>query len=216
MGVVVALLVGGGLGWLAGHLAVLIPSNRWNSLPVALAALSTERRLEHYLGALLGALGFGLAYLVDASISDIAVKGILMLLLISMLIIDLRHHLVYPLMALAGFLAGLVLNPLVGELSWWNGLLAAFLAALAFLGLFVVGRLLFRVEALGFGDVLLAGMIGSMVGLELVASTLFLGILISGLASAALLVMRLKGRQDFVPFGSGMCLAAILVLVIRN
>ncbi len=131
---------------------------------MSLGQLVNERRVEHLLGVALGTVSLTLAFLLRGSALDAIVTSLFLLILIPILIIDLRHRLVYPVMPLAGFLAGLVLNPLAGEAGVWSSLLRGLLGTVVFLLLYLVGLLVFRVEALGFGDVLLAGMIGSMAG----------------------------------------------------
>ncbi len=209
------ILLGCILGWLAGHVAVLVPSGRPASKYRRLTRLQDLMGMEHLLGALLGAVALGLNYRLNASVADFLVTSIFALLLIAILLIDLRHHLVYPLMPLAGVLLGVVLNPLGGDIGVTSSLLAALLATLAFLGLFLLGKFLFGVEALGSGDVFLAAMIGAMVGMEFVWTALFLGSIFGAVASLVLLVARSHGRRDYIPFGTGMCLAAILVLAVR-
>ncbi len=215
MGVFLALLLGCALGWLSGHVAVLVPSGRFAPRYWRLSGVKNGMNLEHLLGALLGAAAVGLAYRLSASVADFLVTCVFVLLLIAILLIDLRHHLVYPLMPLAGVLLGLALNPVGGSAGFSSSLVAALLAALAFLGLFLLGKLLFGVEALGSGDVFLAAMIGAMVGAEFVWAALFLGSIFGAVASLVLLLARSHGRRDYIPFGTGMCLAAILVLVAR-
>lgn len=207
--------VGAALGWAGGHLALLVPAGRLSPLSGALAGLRRERRLEHQLGAVLAAVSLGLAYNYRSSTADIFVTAAFLLLLIPILIIDLRHHLVYPLMPIAGFFVGLVLNPIAGEVTSTSSMYGGVAGALAFLALFLIGLVLFRVQALGFGDVLLAGMIGGMVGLEHVLNALFLGTMLGAVAAIVLLAIKRKGTQDYLPFGSGMCLAAMAILIVR-
>ncbi len=215
MGGVLGILLGAVLGWLSGHVAVLVPSGRSVSRFWRLSPLQDWMRIEHLLGALLGAAALGLNYRLNASVADFVVTSIFALLLIAILLIDLRHHLVYPLMPLTGVLLGVVLNPIGGDIGATSSLLATLLATLAFLGLFLLGKFLFGVEALGSGDVFLAAMIGAMVGTEFVWAALFLGSIFGAVASLVLLVARSHGRRDYIPFGTGMCLAAILVLAVR-
>ena len=215
IGGILTILLGSVLGWLCGHLAVLIPTRDRKSLRVDLLEISSAPRTEHCLGVLLGVCSLGLIYLLDASVTEILITGIFLLVLIPTLIIDLFYHLIYPVLTLIGFVLGLALNPIGDSAGFVGSLAGASLATLAFLGLFLLGRLLFGVEALGFGDVLLAGMIGSMVGLGQIVATLFLSTLVTGLAAVVLLLMRRKGRRDYIPMGSGICLATILVLVVR-
>ncbi|MDP9350338.1 MAG: prepilin peptidase [Chloroflexota bacterium] len=205
-------LAGALLGWLAGHLAFVIPRGEWRSPDPATVVAS--RQLEHKLGVLLGVSASGTAYVNRTSLAEWLVTLLLVMVLISLLLIDLQHHLVYPLMAGVGFLAALALNPLARDVTFLSSLVGGLVAALGFLLLFLLGLVLFRVQALGFGDVLLALMIGAMVGFGRMPGTLLLGSLLGAAASLVLLVFRRKGRHDYIPFGSGMCLAAILVLVL--
>jgi prepilin signal peptidase PulO-like enzyme (type II secretory pathway) len=46
-------------------------------------------------------------------------------------------------------------------------------------------------------------------------SAFLLGSLFGALASGWLLVMGRKGRREYIPFGTGVCLAAIAVLIAR-
>lgn len=213
MGIILAVSLGALLGWIAGHVAVVVPEGRWRSF--SLADLLVGRQMEHKLGALLLAAGSGAAFATRSSLTDWVVTVGFLLLLTSLLLIDLRHHLVFPVMTLVGFVAALVLNPLAGEETFLSSLVGGLAGAGGFFLLFLLGLLIFRVQALGFGDVLLALMIGAMTGFRLMPGTLMLGTLLSAGASVGLLLLGRKGRRDYIPFGSGMCLAAIIVLVLR-
>ena len=216
IGIPLALLAGAALGWLSGHMALVVPAGGWGVAAFTPARLRARREPEHLLGAVLGTVGLALAYVYRDSWPDLLVTSLFLLLLISILIIDLRHHLVYPAMPLLGFVTALPLNPIGGEASFPSALYGGVAGAAAFFLLFLLGLLLFRVQALGFGDVLLALMIGAMVGLPLTPAALLLGTVLGALGSLALLAFRRKGLGDYIPFGSGMCLAAMVVIVLRG
>ncbi len=203
------------LGIVYGHVALVIPRDAWRPLPAVGTELWTAWRQEHYIGGLLGGIGLSLVYLLRSSFADLVITSVYLLILIPVLIIDLGHHLVYPAMTLVGFLCDLGLNPVAGEVSIEDGLLGGCLGAAIFLPLFVLGCLIFWVEALGFGYVLLAGMIGAMVGYRLALAAFLPGSLFGALASGWLLLIGSKRRRDYIPFGGGMCLAAIMVLIAR-
>lgn len=209
-------VLGAVVGWLAGVLAVLVPEGTWADPAAFYLEATRERRMEQTVGALLGGASFAAAWVLRESRADALVTVLLLPLLISILLIDLRHHLVYPVMTLVAFALGLALNPLGGESTFLGSLVGGGLAAFGFLLFFLLGILLFRVHALGFGDVLLAGMIGSVVGVAWMPRALFLGTSIATLAAVCLLVFRRKGLRDYIPFGSGMCLGAIIVLLLRS
>ncbi len=67
--------------------------------------LRSDQRQEHYLGGLLGGLGLLLTYLLRSSSTDLVVTSVFLVVLIPVLIIDLRHHLMYSVMTLVGFCA---------------------------------------------------------------------------------------------------------------
>ncbi len=105
--------------------------------------------------------------------------------------------------------------------AWRDGYLlgaagGAVLAFAVFLALYALGRRLYGPGALGMGDVKLAGLIGAMVGLDWLPQALALGIVLAGVAAAALLLSGRAGRGDLLPYGSFMTLAAVIVLIAIN
>ena len=66
---------------------------------------------------------------------------------------------------------------------------------------------------MGMGDVVLAGLLGLMVGFPLVFIALFLSILAGGIIAAALLISRRKKRREMMPFGPFLCLGGIVTLL---
>ncbi len=63
------------------------------------------------------------------------------------------------------------------------------------------------------GDVVLAGLLGLMVGFPLVFIALFLSILAGGIVAAALLISRRKKRREMMPFGPFLCLGGMVTLL---
>jgi leader peptidase (prepilin peptidase)/N-methyltransferase len=66
---------------------------------------------------------------------------------------------------------------------------------------------------MGMGDVKLAGFIGLMVGYPHVLVALLLAVIGGGLIASILLVLRIKGRKDAIPFGPFMAAAALVTLL---
>jgi leader peptidase (prepilin peptidase)/N-methyltransferase len=65
---------------------------------------------------------------------------------------------------------------------------------------------------MGWGDVKLAALIGLVAGFPLVILALFLAVIAGGLTAAILLLLKLKGRKDAIPFGPFLSLAAMVTL----
>lgn len=71
-------------------------------------------------------------------------------------------------------------------------------------------------QGMGMGDVKLAGFIGiglGYLGWGHVALGLFAGFFIGGLIAGGLLVLRLRGRKDQIPFGPYLALGALLTVL---
>jgi len=73
----------------------------------------------------------------------------------------------------------------------------------------IFGRLVFRKEAMGFGDVVLMGCVGAFLGWQ---ASLLIFLLAPFLGIGAGLVMWLRHRQHVLPYGPYLSLAAIVML----
>jgi len=66
---------------------------------------------------------------------------------------------------------------------------------------------------MGAGDVKLAGFIGMVNGYPLVLVALFVGIVSGGVVAIGLLVSRIVGRKDAIPFGPFLAVGAVVSMV---
>lgn len=102
-------------------------------------------------------------------------------------------------------------NPLLGP-SALGRLWASCLGALCGGGLYfifaAVGKKLYKMEAMGGGDVKLAAAIGAALGIESIFSVVFLSSTFGVLYAAPMLAMRRLRRLDPVPYGPFLVLAA--------
>jgi prepilin signal peptidase PulO-like enzyme (type II secretory pathway) len=137
-------------------------------------------------------------------------------------VIDFEHRLVLMDVSLVG--AGLLLMVAVlGGLARVGGaLVGAAAGAVVFLVLFLLGFAFLRLmryetreAALGFGDVVLAGLVGLAVGWPAVLLALLLAILGAGAAGLAILVWKAVRRQAMqgatMAYGPYLALAAVVV-----
>jgi len=187
------LLPGGRKGRCAGCGAVVIAASR--SLELATAVM------------------FGLLYWRFDLSPALLVYSVYAVVLLVVLAIDLQHRWVYSVICYPAILAGLVLTPVVTD-NLLDGVLGALLGAGIFLGLYWLGRLVYRGrEPMGSGDITIAAMIGAMVGPQQVLVALFLGALVVAAVSAVLLATRRARGGDFIPYGAGLCIGALLVLL---
>lgn len=137
-----------------------------------------------------------------------AVELLFVYALIAATFIDLDHTIIpdeitKPGMAIA-IAAGLVVPQLHGTDNPVTGLgLAALGAATGAFGIWAVrigGRLAFRKEAMGFGDVKYMGLIGGILGWKGVVLTFFLACLIGSVVGVFVLVVKKSRYIPFAPF----------------
>lgn len=90
---------------------------------------------------------------------------------------------------------------------------AAIGGAIAFFFLFIPAIIS---RGMGWGDVKLAAFIGLATGFPLVLLALFLSIISGGLVAAVLLLLKIKGRKDAIPFGPFLSLGTLVALLWGN
>ena len=128
-------------------------------------------------------------------------------------VVDLEHRLIFdlaifPLLALILATVGLFDRPRLAPLA-----LAAALSGLIFLLFYGLGWLLYRQEALGFGDVKLALLLGALVGWPGLVTALFATAILAAVLSLLLLASGSVERRAFIPFGVFMTLGAAVALL---
>jgi leader peptidase (prepilin peptidase)/N-methyltransferase len=112
-----------------------------------------------------------------------------------------------------GVIAAFVFPGLMKAASHPEGFLRSFAGLLAGGGVIWIigflGKALFKKEAMGGGDVKLMGMVGSFLGIKLTFLTIFLGSLFGASVGGILILLRLKTRKDYIPFGPYLALGAV-------
>jgi len=78
--------------------------------------------------------------------------------------------------------------------------------------LFLITKLIYP-PGMGWGDVKLAGLIGLVISFPMVFAALFIGIIIGGITALILLVFKIKGRKEGIPYGSFLALGPIATLL---
>ncbi|GBD18981.1 hypothetical protein HRbin27_01482 [bacterium HR27] len=136
----------------------------------------------------------------------------LLLLLIAR--IDWAHHLIY-LVTIVPALVLTLLLALVASLRIFLLAVTGMVGAAALFAVFYwLGWLLYRRAALGSGDILLAALIGAMMGVLRVLPTLLLGMVFAALAAISLLVLRRAGRMTYLPYGSFLAAGTVVGLLL--
>lgn len=166
------------------------------SFPLLLARVSVPENAPH--------IPFWAVFLVDA---------LAFAILAFIFAVDLEHHLIYyvSIYPLAGIVLLLALLADRGALPLM--IAGAVLMGGLFLLFYALGFVLYRQEALGFGDVLLAGLAGLLVGWPAATSALLFTVVSAAAISLLILGLGLATRKTFIPFGTFLVIGAIVTLL---
>lgn len=185
-------------------------------LPVAGARAAESNEFDWpTVGSQLGGIAIVAIALGVHGFSFAAIESIVLAtILLTILRIDWQHHLIFMLTIWPGILIALAFGFADSGSEVLSSLIAGAAAAGAFLLLYLLAILIYGKRALGLGDVFLAGLIGTAVGLKLVLITLLFGMTIAALGGLLLIAMRVRTRKDYIPYGAYLSLAAIVVVLL--
>ncbi len=132
--------------------------------------------------------------------------------------VDFKERIVPDEITLGGLVLGLLLSfiypSLQGVSSHWTGLFESFLGALVGGGFLyltgILGKIVFRKESMGGGDVKLLAMVGAFLGWKMVLLTFF----ISPFFGAAVgIVLKLKKKVETIPYAPFLSLGSVISLI---
>jgi leader peptidase (prepilin peptidase)/N-methyltransferase len=132
--------------------------------------------------------------------------------------VDLEHFIIPDRVTIGGMIVGVPLSVLVPQLHgvdcMWEGGLWSLLGLVSGFSLLWmvgwVGRLIFKKEAMGFGDVKLMGAIGAFLGWQAVIFTVVVSSFIGSAIGIALVLGGKRQMQSRIPYGPYLSLAALL------
>ena len=172
---------------------------------------------------LTGGVLFFLAFWRFGLSAEFAITAFYGCVFLVILFVDLEHKLIlnkvtYPaavvalvILAIDSFLPEPVLLRnliLLPEPSILSGVIGG---AIGFVFFFIV--FLINPKGMGMGDIKMAGLIGLVTGFPLVIVALFIGIFIGGIAAVMLLLLRMKGRKDIIPYGAFLGIGPVVTLL---
>ena len=132
--------------------------------------------------------------------------------------VDFDHMIIPDRVSLGGVVAGLVLSPLIPALHDvmrpLDSLIAALIGMIAGSGILwgvgFLGKLAFKKDAMGMGDVNLLGGLGALLGWQAVLFIIMVSALIGSCVGIALIFSRCKQWRSRIPYGPYLALAAVV------
>ncbi len=147
----------------------------------------------------------------------------LLLLLVAVFFIDAEHRIIPDELVIAGLVGGAIIfayniffpgQLIYGDGNWWNPLAGLLSGSGVLLLVAFVGTKVYRTDdAMGLGDVKLFALIGVFLGWKLCLAALFLSIVLAGVTSLILVILRIKKRRDTIPFGPFIVIGAYLCII---
>lgn len=181
-----------------------------------------QSQLDSLLMPALTAVLFFLFALQLGSQRLLFIDSVYVVILVQVLGFDLKTRYILDLVMFPSWAIALALafvTPWTAAVTWpwpdWRTApVAAVIAGGVFLLLYFGGQLIFGAEAFGFGDVKLAVFIGMATGVSnlRVAHALLYGVFLGGFVAIILLITRIRGMREAVPYGPFLTLGTLLVL----
>jgi leader peptidase (prepilin peptidase) / N-methyltransferase len=171
------------------------------------------RRRDVYGPPILAAVLFALlGWLVGPDLVPLLVRSLWVALLVQIIFFDFEHGLILDVVQLPAIVLAILLIPFTDGHGFLNALITAVALGAVFLLLAFLGSAIFKAEALGFGDVKLAALLGAMLGWSEAGTAIFLGVLLAGLAGVALLALRIRGLRQGLAYGPYLAAGALIML----
>ena len=170
--------------------------------------------LENGLSPVLGAVGFAAFTAHDGVGWGLAIHLVWVTVLVHVLAFDMKHRLILNRITFPAIGLALVLSPWSPGLSFPRALTGAVVVWL----FFMVQSLLFGGSVIGQGDAKLGALIGAITGLSLdrdhfgALYAVIAAVLLGGAVAIVLLITRLRGLKDPIPYGPFLCAGAALIL----
>jgi len=238
----VYMLCGVIVGILANYLADVLPRHRRLTKPVCLEC-GENRQVEEFLtgkpcrhcgkknairywSVILATTMLSIAAgVLPAGKMPFIAAEILLLIFSVMVITDIEFRVILEQVSGAGYVAAALTGWFIN--GFMKTILGGICGFLIFLGLYYLGKVFARrmsrnrevpvdEEALGFGDVNLAGVIGLLTGFPYVLPALLCAVILGGLASGVIIIVSLINKRyeafQAIPYGPFIILGGILVL----
>ena len=138
-------------------------------------------------------------------------------MLLSVTVIDYKLQIIPNRLNLSLFEIGLVFSFIYGMSNpaiTINMLLGMFVGGGIFLGITLLGGLVYGKEAMGLGDVKLMGALGLYFGVANIILIALVSFLIGAILSIILLVTRIKKTDEYIPFGPFIVIATFITIFV--
>ena len=145
-------------------------------------------------------------------------KGIevvfLSLVFLAIFFIDLDHTIIPDVFTIPGVIIGIAVSLLPGAMvGWKQSLIGMAVGGGAFMLVGILGQIIFKKEALGFGDVKYAAMVGAFLGWKNLILMLIIASFLGSIIGISLIYLSgKKGKSTYIPFGPFLTVGAWIAI----
>ncbi len=151
-------------------------------------------------------------YLSNGFSLDFIRNGFLISVLIAISVIDLKYYIIPNKIVYPGLTIGLVLSTIKGLNQLRDSILGMGIGVGALILISLLGRVIFRKESMGMGDVKLAGLIGLFLGWKGVLLSLYAASIVGAIFGIGLMVFAGRKRDSMIPFGPFIAVGSVVVM----
>jgi leader peptidase (prepilin peptidase) / N-methyltransferase len=139
---------------------------------------------------------------------------LLTLLFVPIFFIDLDLWIIPNSLDIPWILVGIALSFFPGAFVGWKGaLIGAVVGGALFALVMWLGKIVFKKEAMGFGDVKLAAMLGAFLGAVNILLIMVLASFLGSIIGICMIIFsRKEGKTTYVPFGPFLVAAALITI----
>ena len=167
---------------------------------------------QRYGPVVLAALLFGLfAWRIGPSWL-LLIRSLWVAVLVQVIFFDLEHLLVLDRVLLPSAVAALLLSLVTPDLGLLAAVLTGLVTGLVFLAIAELGAIVFKTEAMGYGDVKLSAFLGLVLGPRPTFNAVVLGVILAGVVAIGLLALRVRGMRDSISYGPFLAAGALASL----
>lgn len=160
----------------------------------------------------LNACGYVLLWHRFGAMAETVVYGVFFSALLVVTFIDWDFQIIPNVITYPGIVLGLVSTATVLAGGFLDAALGAVLGGGLLYGVARLSEWWLKKEGMGLGDVKLLAMIGAFLGWRAVLVTIFVGALAGSFIGLTLMGLKLKRREDPIPFGPFLALGAVTAM----
>ncbi len=169
--------------------------------------------IRYPLVELLNALLFTMAMVTFGISWSVLLYAYFLAALVVVVFIDLDHLIIPDRITLPGIVIGVLASVFSLTPLTWKQSLSGLFAAGGFLYLTaILSLLILKKEGMGGGDIKLAAMMGAFLGPQKALFAILAGAFLGSFLGIILIILKLKNRKEFIPFGPCLAWGAVVSL----